>query len=249
MNSSFRLLIKYKKFFLNDKELRDNTVIFVSNSSTDGVSGAVNHSDYLDAFQGDSQLKAFRQSIYKFVDGIFSSTPSDINYFLGKKTNCPAEVVTAECGALKPCIHGSDAHENNKIFEPDQHKYCWIKADPTFNGLKQILYEPEERVCISNTKQECKPAYYVIDKVILDDEEFSDEPIYFNDKLTCIIGGKSTGKSILLHNMAKAIDENQVVEKESIVKTSTKELNNTSVYWSDGENDGSRHIIYIPQSY
>lgn len=240
---------KIQEVFLNDKELRDNTVIFVSNSSTDGVSGAINHSDYLDAFQGDSQLKAFRQSIYKFVDGIFSSTPSDINYFLGKKTNCPAEVVTAECGALKPCIHGSDAHENNKIFEPDQHKYCWIKADPTFNGLKQILYEPEERVCISNTKPECKPAYYVIDKVILDDEEFSDEPIYFNDKLTCIIGGKSTGKSILLHNMAKAIDEKQVVEKESIVKTSTKELNNTAVYWSDGENDGSRHIIYIPQSY
>ena len=49
--------------------------------------------------------------------------------------------------------------------------------------------------------------------------------------------------------MAKAIDEKQVVEKESIVKTSTKELNNTAVYWSDGENDGSRHIIYIPQSY
>ena len=240
---------KIQEVFLNDKELRDNTVIFVSNSSKDGVSGAVNHSDYLDSFQGDSQLKAFRQSIYKFVDGIFSSTPSDINYFLGKKTNCPAEVVTEECGALKPCIHGCDAHENNKIFEPDQHKYCWIKADPTFNGLKQIIYEPEERVCISNMKPECKPDYYVIDKVVLNDDEFSNKPIYFNDKLTCIIGGKSTGKSILLHNMAKAIDEKQVQEKESIVNTSTKELTNTSVYWADGENDGDRHIIYIPQSY
>ena len=94
-----------------------------------------------------------------------------------------------------------------------------------------------------------KPDYYVIDKVVLNDEEFSNEPIYFNDKLTCIIGGKSTGKSILLHNMAKAIDEKQVLEKESIVNTSTKELSNTVVHWSDGEVDGDRHIIYIPQSY
>ena len=30
-----------------------------------------------------------------------------------------------------------------------------------------------------------------------------------NDKLTCIIGGKSTGKSILLQNMASKIDENE----------------------------------------
>lgn len=119
---------KIQEVFLNDRELRDNTIIFVSNSSTDGVSGAVNHSDYLDGFQGDSQLKAFRQSIYKFVDGIFSATPSDIKYFLGKKSNCPVEVVAKECGSLKPCVHGSDAHKNEEIFEPDQQKYCWIKA-------------------------------------------------------------------------------------------------------------------------
>ena len=28
------------------------------------------------------------------------------------------------------------------------NKCTWIKADPTFEGLKQILYEPEERVRI-----------------------------------------------------------------------------------------------------
>ncbi len=147
---------------------------------------------------------------------------------------------------VKPMIMGSDNHDARN-YNPSNK--LWIKADVTFNGLKQIIYEPEERIYISDTKPECKPGYYVIDKVILNDEEFSNEPIYFNDKLTCIIGGKSTGKSILLHNMAKAIDEKQVQEKELVVNTSTKELNNTAVYWSDGENDGDRHIIYIPQSY
>lgn len=147
---------------------------------------------------------------------------------------------------VKPMVIGSDNHDARN-YNPTYK--LWIKADVTFNGLKQIIYEPEERVCISDIKPECKPAYYVIDRVVLDDEEFSNKPIYFNDKLTCIIGGKSTGKSILLHNMAKAIDGKQVQDKELIVNTSTKELDNTSVYWSDGENDGNRHIIYIPQSY
>lgn len=155
------------------------------------------------------------------------------------------EKVIPNIGA-KPMIICSDNHDARNY---DPANKLWIKADVTFNGLKQIIYEPDERVRISDTKPECKPDYYVIDKVVLNDEEFSNEPIYFNDKLTCIIGGKSTGKSILLHNMAKAIDEKQVQERESIVNTSTKELSNTLVYWSDGENDGDRRIIYIPQSY
>src|SRR5271165_2787200 len=55
-------------------------------------------------------------------------------------------------GAPKPCIHGSDAHDLGRLFSPDGKKYCWIKADPTFEGLRQTLYEPEERVYIG---QEC----------------------------------------------------------------------------------------------
>ncbi len=146
----------------------------------------------------------------------------------------------------KPMIICSDNHDARN-YNPENK--LWIKADVTFNGLKQIIYEPEERVCVSDTKPECKPDYYVIDKVILNDDEFLREPIYFNDKLTCIIGGKSTGKSILLHNMAKAIDGKQVKDKEAIVNTSTKELNDVAVCWADGQDDGDRHIIYIPQSY
>ena len=240
---------KIQEVFSNDRELRDNTIIFVSNSSTDGVSGAVNHSDYLDGFQGDSQLKAFRQSIYKFVDGIFSATPSDIKYFLGKKSNCPVEVVAKECGSLKPCVHGSDAHKNEEIFEPDQQKYCWIKADTTFNGLKQILYEPEERVKISQTLPDYKAEYYVIDKVEFIDEDFQDEPINFNENLTFIIGCKSTCKSILLHNLANAIDPLQVKEKVEKSSPINKNIQNISVTWKDGKKDESRKIVYIPQTY
>lgn len=47
-----------------------------------------------------------------------------------------------------PCIHGSDAHLLDDICKPDLDRYTWIKADPTFEGLKQIIYEPDGRVQI-----------------------------------------------------------------------------------------------------
>lgn len=237
-----------KKVFENDEELRKNTLIFVSNSTGDGVSGAANHSDYVTKDK-TSQLTAFRRDVYHFVDGIFSAKPSDIKYFSGTKENCPPDIVIKECGSLKPCIHGSDAHSNDKIFEPDESKYCWIKANPTFNGLKQIIYEPTERVKISQIMPETKMPYNVINYVSIEDDDFQKEPIYFNDKLTCIIGGKSTGKTLLLHNLAKAIDENQVVEKEKNLSRSTKEVSNIKVFWNDGETENKRKIVYIPQTY
>jgi hypothetical protein len=153
--------------------------------------GAVNHSDYFDPSTGQSQLTTFRKSVYQFVDAIFSATPNDIAYFTGKKPGCSTAEVISSCRSLKPCVHGSDAHDNTSLFEPDQKRYYWIKADPTFNGLKQIIYEPEERVRIEAIKPEAKADYFVLDRVEFDDRDFQKEPVYFNDKLTCIIGGKS----------------------------------------------------------
>src|SRR5699024_565580 len=148
----------------------------------------VEHSAY---FQGDiSQMDATRGAIYQFADMIFSAKASDIKYFLGNAAD-DCNTVIRKCGSLKPCIHGSDAHSYEKLFEPNNKRYCWIKADPTFNGFRQVLYEPQDRVRISPIKPETKPDYQVIDRVEILDKEFAPAPIYFNDRLTCIIGGKS----------------------------------------------------------
>lgn len=241
-----------KKLFSNDPELRENTIIIVSNSSNDGVTGAANNFSHIEA--NSSDFDATRQSIYQFVDAIFSGNPSDISYFLGEKSDSPDEVIR-KCGSLKPCFHGCDAHTNAKLFEPDNQRYCWIKSDPSFNGLKQVLYEPKDRVRISPLMPEEKSDYHVIDRIVIDDPDFSPEPIQFNDKLSCIIGGKSTGKSILLHNLALTIDKNQVEEKTEKSKTKTRVLTKVKVFWKDGEvnetgvQNGSHKIVYIPQTY
>lgn len=241
-----------KKIFDEDQELREHCIIVVSNSSGDGVSGVVEHSAY---FQGDvSQMDATRRAVYQFADMIFSAKSSDIKYFIGESADDCKKVIQ-KCGSLKPCIHGSDAHCCGKLFEPNEKRYCWIKADPTFNGFRQVLYEPKERVRISPIKPEPKPDYQVIDRVEILDKEFAPTPIYFNDRLTCIIGGKSTGKSLLLHNMALAIDPTQVSEKISITKNSNKTITDVKVYWKDGavsqrkSNSQEHKIVYIPQTY
>ena len=241
-----------KKLFSNDPELRENTIIIVSNSSNDGVTGAANNFSHIEA--NSSDFDATRQSIYQFVDAIFSGNPSDISYFLGEKSDSPDEVIR-KCGSLKPCFHGCDAHTNAKLFEPDNQRYCWIKSDPSFNGLKQVLYEPKDRVRISPLMPEEKSDYHVIDRIVIDDPDFSTEPIQFNDKLSCIIGGKSTGKSILLHNLALTIDKNQVEEKTEKSKSKTRVLTKVKVFWKDGEvnetgvQNDSHKIVYIPQTY
>lgn len=237
--------------FKKDPELRRNTIIVVSNKSTDGASGTRTHSEYF--VENVSQLDATRRSIYQLSDMIFSSNPSDVEYFLGKGVD-KEEVVKQKCGSLMPCIHGCDAHSNDMVFEPANQKYCWIKGDPTFDGLKQVLYEPQERVRISATHPELKQSYHIIDRVeIIGNPDFDPQPIYFSDNLTCIIGGKSTGKSLLLHNMAYAIDGLQVKEKAETAATNVKQIPELKVYWRDGlcssKQDTQRKIVYIPQTY
>lgn len=185
---------------------------------------------------------------------IFSSKQADRDYFLGKKVDDEATVIK-KYRSLKPCIHGSDAHTNDNIFEPSQNKYCWIKADPTFNGLCQLLYEPEQRVRISQTKPEVKADYQVIEHVEIEDEDFAKEAIVFSDKLTCIIGGKSTGKSLLLNNIARTIDKTQVDDKTEKTKANGKLISEMKVYWADGsvvstsKPDSKHKIVFIPQTY
>lgn len=241
-----------KSVFDNDSELRDHCIIVVSNSSGDGASGIVEHSAY---FMGnESQMDATRRTIYQFADMIFSGKNSDIKYFIGASAD-DEDTVKKKCGSLKPCIHGSDAHSCKGLFEPNEKRYCWIKADPTFNGFKQVLFEPKERVRISQIMPETKPDYQVIDKVEICDDDFAPTPIYFNDKLTCIIGGKSTGKSLLLHNMARTIDPEQVKDKATVTGSRNKVIQDIKVHWRDGavsqngSNSQEHKIVYIPQTY
>lgn len=241
------------QLFKDDAELRKDTIIVVSNNSGDGVSGIHNHEDYLT--NGGSQLNATRRVLYQMSDMVFSAQPNDRIFFLGQKTS-PEDVVE-KCGRLKACVHGCDAHTNTKIFEPDENRYCWIKADPTFEGLKQIIDEPEDRVWIGEYSPESKEDYRIIDTVSIADARFPDQMEIGSD-LVAIIGSRSSGKSTLLSHIAHAIDPYQVDEKSSTNRSKfTPWATGFSVSWRDGhvsrsdtfDSENRREVIYIPQSY
>lgn len=164
----------------------------------------------------------------------------------------------------------SDAHYNASATEQkDRIGKCftWIKGDPTFNGLKQIKYEPLTRIVIQDDLPEEKTAYNVIDKVkfVTGDNitYFDGKAIDLNPNLNVIIGGKSSGKSLLLYHIAKTIDPVQVLEKLGVVNEKEYDLASKvsgfdfEVKWKDGivnklnedPDSRSRQITYVPQMY
>ncbi|RVY22511.1 ATPase [Helicobacter pylori] len=125
-------------------------------------------------------------------------------------------------GYNKPLIQSSDAHKEEQIGK----KYTWIKAEKTFEGLKQIIYEPETRVSIDEEKPQ--DPLYKIDSVGLNfDEEVKttneqddtpfcyagfNETLFFSPYFTCVIGGRGSGKSTLLQLIASAIKNKSFVK-------------------------------------
>ncbi len=122
----------------------------------------------------------------------------------------------------KPLIQSSDAHKEEQIGK----KYTWIKAEKTFEGLKQIIYESETRVSIGEEKSQ--DPLYKIDCVGLcfDGEEKItnekgdipfcyagfNETLFFSPNFTCVIGGRGSGKSTLLQLIASAIKNKSFVK-------------------------------------
>ncbi|WP_419671490.1 hypothetical protein [Aliarcobacter butzleri] len=72
--------------------------------------------------------------------------------------------------------------------------------------MKQVLYEPD-RVKIQEDKPDKKIGYEVIKsiKILNTNNVFTQNEIYFNSNLNSIIGGKSSGKSLLLYLLAKTV--------------------------------------------
>lgn len=241
-----------QKLYDENVSFRENTIIVVSNSSQDWASAFQKHYDLFEDVD-TSSLDWVRKAIYCISKWIFSWNKSDREYFLWLKKD-DKNTVIQKCWSLKPCIHWSDAHTEDKLFSPDDNRFCWIKADTTFEWLKQIIYEPEDRVIIQETKPEEKENYQIIDKVKFIDDSFFPEEILINQNLTTIIGWKSTGKSILLRSIAETIDVKQVAEKIKEIWLSDYKINDFSVIWRDWQeskkwNDINKKIIYIPQSY
>jgi ABC-type cobalamin/Fe3+-siderophores transport system ATPase subunit len=112
----------------------------------------------------------------------------------------------------KPVFCCSDAHgftsdPQNGRFSVGEN-YTWVKAKPTFEGLRQALIEPEVRVQQTDDFIEqtfIKPRFTSIqlggDIFTGQAIQFQPQTIPLNPNMVAIIGGRGTGKSLFLDSM------------------------------------------------
>src|SRR5690606_27848880 len=144
----------------------------------------------------------------------------------------------------KALFQSSDAHNLDTIGK----KFSWIKADPTFEGLKQVTYEPEERINLEETKPDDKPDYQVIDYVELAGDGIWDGRIEFNENLNTIIGGRSTGKSTLLASIAYKLGK-LGSENDTFSRHIEGQSASVVLHWKDGRSGVERDVDYFPQNH
>jgi hypothetical protein len=171
-----------------------------------------------------SQAHGIRKHLTQMSHCIFSSNKKSREIYLGKGRDT-IEDYLKEFKSLKPCIWGCDSHSfEERFLEPDadEHKkinYCWIKSEVTWEGLKQILYEPDERVKIQEMCPEPQKSIFTIDKLkiyetnINHDLTIEDAEIDLNPNLVSIIGGRGSGKTAILDLIASCFKEGDKLKR------------------------------------
>lgn len=212
----------------------------------------------------DGRGAEYAKEIDKICDAFFGN-PDNVDFYLNKVSgrkqyNLPPKPVISGCDS-----HSFDELENwlgKGVVNDGNKKYItWIKADLTFEGLKQIIYEPEsgERVKIGPVDPDQKDAYKVISKILFYNTSDFPEEITFNRNLCSIIGSRSSGKSALLAYVAHSVDaeltnkmikgpgEGDEYHWDKIEKSKLE----YSIEWSNGKSneESPGKIVYIPQDY
>lgn len=152
----------------------------------------------------------------------------------------------------KAVLLGSDCHSFENIDNNLGKKFTWIKANPTFEGLRQILFEPELRVRIQEEHpyNDFPKPYFSCIKIneteIFNKSEvrFSKNEIPLNPDLVTIIGGRGTGKSLLLDSIAKTFNKSNRDRVNDIVIDS----DNFSISYNKGESNNEPLIFKINET-
>ena len=162
--------------------------------------------EHMSLMDWDGQDHQTRKVLLQGADAILSKNPKTVNWALGSGDAATAIKFIKEFKSLKPCVGGCDAHKLDEIGRPALNRFCWIKADITFEGLRQILYEPKERVYFGDAPANLKNAYQVIDSVTVtgSPEWFGDITVPLNVNLVSVIGPRGSGKSALAEMIAFA---------------------------------------------
>lgn len=259
----------------NDGNFKDRFLIWLPYDEYGGIDGIDPKTDML-----------LKQNLIREADILGSSNRNQADFFLWKSGQFQEQQFREWFGSRKPCIKGSDSHNvNDELGKLKDHnsqptdKYCWIKADPTFSGLRQILHEPEDRVYIGRCPPKLEEvranATRFIDRLHIKrcaETETSDKwfdcELPLNSDMVAIIGNKGSGKSALADILALAgnthcdPDHFSFLVKHRFCERGGKlaKLFEVRPVWADGtetrlllnakpDPNGVERVRYIPQTY
>jgi len=193
--------------------------------------------------RGTKRKEVITDELDKFSNGFFGGA-QNVQWYLRTDRYENKE----EHSGQKPTLSGSDAHSlpdlderlGKTVVKDDEVLLAptWIKANPTFEGLKQILYEPGSRVHIGPTPPLYHDEARVIRSITLTRSNgwFDDAEIPLNPGLVSIIGQKGSGKSALVELMAYAAGSWQTPEPGSFLRRAGNHIKGLTIRlsWADG---------------
>ena len=219
-----RLKEEYKK----SDWAKENILIGVAGGTTDGTAGIREGAD-----------ATLRQEIEKFAHVIFSSNPSQRDFWLGRGT-ASKEHLQNRYGGLKPCLHGCDAHKHETVATPEYERYSWVKGGLEFDALRQACIDPAGRAFVGpEPPMRATPSQVITEVKISDAPWLKTAVLPLNPGLVAIIGARGSGKTALVEMIATgcdAIPKNQSNQASFIARAGNL-LGNASVqlHWETGD--------------
>lgn len=174
---------------------KQNILVAVAGGSGDGTSGLREGAD-----------ATLRQEIETFSHVIFSSSPAQREFWLGKLGVKENELRT-RYGGLKPCLHGSDAHSESEVGETEGDRFSWVKGGDEYDSLRQACIDPADRVHVGPEPPATTIPSQVISSVAVADGDWvGAEEIPLNPGLVTIIGARGSGKTALAEMIVAGCD-------------------------------------------
>jgi hypothetical protein len=212
-----------RNLYENDPWLQSNVLVAVA-AGNDGLGG----------LSQDASFHAHREELGRFAHIVFSANPADRSYWLGDHSDFEVNGQTP-----KPCLHGCDAHRIEDVLKPAELRRCWLRAEPTFDGLRQSLVEPRRRVHIGEDPPQRASRSNVIRAVSITSAEWLESRVInLNDGLVSIIGAKGSGKTALADLIAyAAFAKEDTPGPASFLAKAGDLLDGTVIEleWADGE--------------
>ena len=165
---------------------KKNILIAVAGGAGDGTSGVRKAAD-----------TTVRQEIEKFAHVIFSSSPAQREFWIGQR-DVTIEELRARYDGCKPCLHGSDSHDQKSVGQPVDNRFSWIKGALEFDALRQACIDPEGRAYVGEQPPRSAMPSQVISHLKIDNADWATTPgMPLNPGLVAIIGARGSGKTAL----------------------------------------------------